>query len=148
MMLGVRSFPLDTNDVVNSLETMERKIKEFERYASINIPEFLKVGIVIRQTEEGPMKKHLIMNAHKLTTFPDIEAEVTNLKQAQRAVMTKPGDAMDVDSFSKGSPKRASQRFGEGKNSEVTCWFCEKKGHRASECRKRQTGGGKGKSKG
>ena len=29
------------------------------------------------------------MNAHRLTTFPDIKAEVTNVKQAQRAVMTK-----------------------------------------------------------
>ena len=47
MMLGVLSFPLDTNDVVNSLETTERKIKEFERHASIDIPAFLKVGIVI-----------------------------------------------------------------------------------------------------
>ena len=48
MMLEVLTFPLDTNDVVNSLETMERQIKEFERYANIEIPEFLKIGIVIR----------------------------------------------------------------------------------------------------
>ena len=55
MMLEVLAFPLDTNDVVNGLETMERKIKEFERLANIDIPEFLKVGTVNRQTEEGPM---------------------------------------------------------------------------------------------
>ena len=30
MMLEALAFPLDTNDVVNSFETMERKIKEFE----------------------------------------------------------------------------------------------------------------------
>ena len=29
------------NDVVNSLETMEWMLKEFERYANIEIPEFL-----------------------------------------------------------------------------------------------------------
>ena len=51
MMLEVLAFPLDTNDVVNSLETMERKIKEFERYANIEIPEFLKIGIVTLQAE-------------------------------------------------------------------------------------------------
>ena len=51
LVFEVLAFPLDTNDVVNSLETMERKIKEFETHASINIPEFVKVGIVIRQTE-------------------------------------------------------------------------------------------------
>ena len=32
MMLEVFAFPSDTNDVVNRLETMELKIKEFERY--------------------------------------------------------------------------------------------------------------------
>ena len=63
MMLEVLAFPFDMNDVVNSLERMERKIKEFERYANIEIPEFLKIGIVIRQAEEGPMRTHLIMNS-------------------------------------------------------------------------------------
>ena len=72
MMLEVLAFSLDTNDVVNSLATMERKIKEFERYANIEIPEFLKIGIVIRSAEEGPMRTHLIMNSHRLATFQDI----------------------------------------------------------------------------
>ena len=84
MLLDAPSFPLVTNDVVNSLETMERKVKEFERHASIDIAKFLKVGVVIRQTEEGPMRTHLIMNAHRLTTFLDVNAEVTNVKQAQK----------------------------------------------------------------
>ena len=49
----------------------------------------------------------------------------------------------------KGSPKGASKGSGTGKNSEFTCWYCERKGHRASECHKRQKkGGGKRKSKG
>ena len=148
MMLEVLSFPLDTNDFVNSLEAMERKIKKFERHASIDILEFLKVGVVIHQTEEGPMRTHLIMNAHRLPTFWSSKAEATNVKQAQSAVMTKAREAMDVDSFCRGSPKGASNGFGKGKNSKVTCWHCARKGHRASECHKRQTVGGKGKSKG
>ena len=31
------------------------------------------------------MRSHLIMNAHRLTTFSDIKAEGTNVKQAQSA---------------------------------------------------------------
>ena len=70
MMLEVLAFPLDTNDVVNSLwSNGAEKIKDFERHASVDIPELLKVGIEIRQTEKGPMRTHLIMNAHMLTTF-------------------------------------------------------------------------------
>ena len=77
MVREVLAFLLETNDEVNSLETMERKIKEFERYANIEILEFLKIGIVIRQAEEGPMRTHLIMNSHRLATFQDIKTEVT-----------------------------------------------------------------------
>ena len=74
-MLEVLSFPLDTTDVVKILETMDRKINWFERQASVDTLDFLKFGIVIRQTEEGPMRTHLIMNAHRLTTLRDIKAE-------------------------------------------------------------------------
>ena len=42
---------------MNSLETMERKIKKFEGYAKIEILEFLKIGIVIRDAEDGPMRR-------------------------------------------------------------------------------------------
>ena len=99
------------------METIERKIKEFERNVNIEILEFLKVGIAIRQAEEGPMRTpHLIMNLHRLTTF---QTEVTNVRQAQSAVMAKTGDVMDVDAFSKGSSKGASKGAGEGKDSEV-----------------------------
>ena len=37
MMLEVLAFRLVTNEVVNSLETMERQIEEFERYANFEI---------------------------------------------------------------------------------------------------------------
>ena len=147
MMLEVMAFPLDTNDVVNSPETMEREIKEFKRYANIEIPELLKIGIVIRQAEEGPMRTHLIMNSHRLATFQDINTNVTNVKQAQSAVMATSGDAVDVDAFTKGS-KGASKGSGKKQDSEVVCWCCEKKGHEASECRKKQKDNDSGKSKG
>ena len=132
--------------MVNSLETMERKIKEFERSANIEIREFLKIGIVIRQAEEGPMRTHLNMNSHRLATFQDIKTEVTNVKQAQSAVKARSGDAMDVDAFTKGSkgPSKGSRKK---QDSEVVCWYCEKKGHRASYCRKKQRDNDSGKSK-
>ena len=77
--------------------------KEFERYANIAVPEFLKIRIVIRQAEEGPMRTHFIMNSHRSATFRDTKTEVMNLKQAQSAVMARPGDAMEVDAFTKKS---------------------------------------------
>ena len=104
---------------------------------------FLKIGIVIRQAEEGPMRTHLIMNSHRWATLQDIKTEVT---RQDRAVKARSGDAMDVDTFTKGS-KGASKGSGKYQDSEVVCWYCEKKGHRASECRKKQKDNDSGKSK-
>ena len=147
LMLEVSAFPLDTNDLVNSLETMERKIKEFERYANVEIQELLLFGIVIRQAEEGPMRTHHTKNSHRLATFQDTKTEVTNVKQAKSAVKARSGDAMDVDAFTKRSTG-ASKGSGKKQESEVVCWYCEKKGHRASDCRKKQRDNDSGKSKG
>ena len=70
-----------------------------------------------------------------------------NVKQAQSAVKARSGDAMDVDAFTKGS-KDASKGSGKKQDSEVVCWYCEKKVHRASDCRKKQRDNDSGKSKG
>ena len=113
-----------------------RKIKVFARYPNVEIPEFLKIGIVIRPAEEGPMRTHLITNSHTLVTFQDIKTEVTNVKQVQSAVM-RSGDAMDVDASMKGSTS-ASKGSGIKQDSKIVCWYCEKKGHRASDCRKKR----------
>ena len=93
------------------------------------------------------MRTDLIMNSHRLTTFQNIKTQVTNVKQAQSAVVAKTGDAMDVGAFSKGSPKGAAKCAGKGKDSEVVCWYCEKKGQRASGCRKKQKDLDKGQPK-
>ena len=60
--------------------------------------------------------------------------------------MARSGDAMDVDAFTKGS-KGASKGSGKKQDSEVVCWCCEKKSHRASECRKKHEDNDIGKSK-
>ena len=133
--------------MVDSLETMERKIKEFERYANIEILEVLKIGIVIRQVEEEPMRTHVIMNSPRFATFQDVKTEVTNVKQAQSAVKARSDEKMDVESCTKGS-KVASKGLGKKQDSEVVCWYCEKKGHRSSDCRTKQRDNDSGKSKG
>ena len=94
--------------------------------------------------DEGLMRTHLIMNSRRLTTFQDSKSEVTNVEQAQSAVIAKTGDAMDADAFSKGSSKGASLGAGRSKDSEVLCWYCES----ASDCRKKQEEHDRGQPKG
>ena len=47
--------------------------QELERYANIEILEFIHVCIENCQAEEGPMR---IMNAHRLTVLQDVKIEV------------------------------------------------------------------------
>ena len=56
-----------------SRNSIARKNQEFERYANIEILEFIHVCIATCQAEEGPMR---IMNAHRLTIFHHVNIEV------------------------------------------------------------------------
>ena len=134
MMLEVLAFPSGTDDAVNSLETMERKIKEFERYANIEIPEFLKIGIVIRQAEEGPMRTHVITNSHRLATFQGIKTEVTNVKEAQSAVMAR--SAQWTWMPSRKDPRVFPKVLARNRTQRSCVGIARRKGHRA--CRQRQ----------
>ena len=123
MMLGVLAFFFlghkRCGEQSGDDGTEDQRVRE--KNANIEIP---KIGIVIRQAEEGPMRTHLIMNSHRLATHQDIKTEVTNVKQAQSAVKARSGDAMDVDAFTKGS-KGASKGSGKKQDSEVVCLYCD-----------------------
>ena len=60
--------------------------------------------------------------------------------------MARSGDAMDVVALR--FPKGASKGSGKKQDTEVELWCFEKKGHRASECRKKQKDNDNGKSEG
>ena len=89
MMLEVLAFPLDTNDVVNGLETMERKIKEFERHANVDFSEFLKVGIVIRQTGRGTNENAPHHECAQVDDVPGHQSRSDECQTSATCVMTK-----------------------------------------------------------
>ena len=56
-----------------SRNSIARTNQEFERYANVEILEFIHVYIVNCQTEGGPMR---VMNSHRLTIFQGVKIEV------------------------------------------------------------------------
>ena len=121
MMLEVLAFQSHTNDVVNSLETMERKIKEFERYANIEIQEFLRIGIVIRQAEDGPMRRHLIMNSHKIATFQNFNTEDDEREAGPECSDGKDGRRNGRGCVHEGIAPRRFQRCRKEKRTQRSC---------------------------
>ena len=141
------SFPLDTKDVVYSLETMERKVKEFERYTSIDIPEFLQVGIVNLQTE-GPMRTCLIMNARRLVLGHQWRSDEC---QASSKCGDDEGRRCDgCGSVLEECAQRSFQQLWKGEELRGHFfWFCgEKKATERPSATRDKKGSGKGKSKG
>ena len=125
-------------DVQQRLELFERAVTKFETDSAEVVSDAIRIGIVLRQLPEGALKQHLLLNAERLRTWPDFKAEVVMIRRAQVALGPTP---MDIGAFNKGSGKGA----GGGKPaSNVTCWSCGKKGHRAAECRSKPKGSGKG----
>ena len=124
--------------------TEDQRVREIREHRNSGIPEdWHRDSSSRRRTSENASHHELA----QVGNFQDMETEVTNVKQAQSAVKARSGDAMDVDAFTKGS-KGASKGSGKKQDSEVVCWYCEKKGHRASDCRKKQRDNDSGKSKG
>ena len=78
------------------------------------------------------------MNAlhHECAQVVDVPGRQSRSDECQTSATCS--DDESVDSFSRGSPKGASKGTGKSKDSEVVCWYCEKKGHRAPECPKKQ----------
>ena len=48
--------------------TDDQRVREIREH---EIPEFLKIGIVIRQAEEGPMRTHLFNELAQVGNIPD-----------------------------------------------------------------------------
>ena len=134
MMQEVLAFPLDTNDVVNSLETMELKIMEFERCENIQIPEFFNVGSTRGTDEDAPH--------HEVAQVDDFQGHQD--RGDERQAIPECGDGKDGSRNGRGCRPKVLPK---GNDSEVVCWYCEKKFHRASECRKKQKDLDKGHSK-
>ena len=130
--LEVLAFLLDTDDV-NSLETMERKIKELEKCASSEIPEFLKIGIVIRQAEERPMTTQ---SHHELAQVGNIPGHQNGSDtQTRECSERENGRRNGRGSFRDRIQKCLQKLLGKKLDSEEVCWYCEKKGHRAQEAK-------------
>ena len=107
----------------------------------------MKIGIALRQMEEGNLRQHLLMNSSRLTTWKTFKSEIVDIKRAAAAVGAVP---IDIGAFAKGRGKG-------GKGDVGKCGHCGKAGHSKKDCWAlgggdslvaADAGKGKGKSKG
>ena len=147
MLLEILAWDF-TGDVLLRMEAMERRIADYEK-AGEKLSDAIRVGIVMRQLPEGPVKQHLIMNAERLAQWHVFRNEVCNIRRAQLAVQNA-ATPMEIGALNKGGGKggkgKGKGRQGDGASGnlkDVTCHNCQKKGHYARDCWAKP-GGGKG----
>ena len=129
-------------DVIARMEAFEREIHLYETSSKEKMSPGIKIGVVLRQLEEGQLKQHLLMNAERLIDWDTFKSEIISIRRAQATAGTTV--SMDVGSAGKGP--------GSGKGNKW-CNVCRKATHNTSDCWNKASvtspkGGGKGKGDG
>ena len=72
-------------DVLERIEAWEREVAHYEALSGSMVPEDLRIGIVLRQMDESPVKNHMILNAERFKLWKDFMAEITSVRLAMNA---------------------------------------------------------------
>ncbi|CAK0838042.1 unnamed protein product, partial [Prorocentrum cordatum] len=104
-----------TGDVEDRLALFERELLRYEQRSGEAITASMRIGIVLRQLEEDPLRQHLLLNATRLVEWQDLRREVTDIRRAQSAIAPVPVP-MDLSAFTKGDGKGRLMGDGKGKS--------------------------------
>ncbi|CAK0830057.1 unnamed protein product [Prorocentrum cordatum] len=91
-LLNLLNFSF-AGDVEDWLALFERELLRYEQRSGEAITASMRIGIVLRQLEEGPLRQHLLLNATRLVEWPDFRREVTDVRRAQSAIAPHGADA-------------------------------------------------------
>ncbi|CAK0865359.1 unnamed protein product, partial [Prorocentrum cordatum] len=84
-LLNLLNFSF-TGDVEDRLALFERELLRYEQRSGEAIAASMRIGIVLRQLEEGPLRQHLLLNATRLVEWQDFRREVADIRRAQSAI--------------------------------------------------------------
>ncbi|CAK0876009.1 unnamed protein product [Prorocentrum cordatum] len=88
-LLNLLNFSF-TGDVEDRLALFERELLRYEQRSGEAIAASMRIGIVFRQLEEGPLRQRLLLNATKLVEWQDFRREVADVRRAQSAIAPAP----------------------------------------------------------
>ncbi|CAK0899647.1 unnamed protein product, partial [Prorocentrum cordatum] len=164
-------------DVPSKLTAFDRSAKRYEQAVCAELPDEIKIGMLVRSLKEGPLRHHLLLYSQRLNTWELVKAEVENLRRARIATTASTGAGptpMDIDSLARqlaalgfkggkgGNGKGRNGKAGKGKGADdlptKPCPICGKTGHWKRDCWWNTTaasgkappkgGGGRGRGKG
>jgi len=69
-----------TGDAHERMEMFDRAVALYQARTKEVLSDSMKIGIALRQLEEGPLKQHMQMNSARLTAWPNFKQEVMEIK--------------------------------------------------------------------
>eukprot|EP00959_Pyramimonas_sp_CCMP1952_P318512 6664635-Pyramimonas_sp.AAC.1 len=86
-----------SGDCLTRLEAFERACTQYEKTSGTPLTENLKVGIVLNNLEDGPVRDRMILNAERLQDWPVFKSELEPIMRVRTSAASSrgPGD-MDV----------------------------------------------------
>ena len=106
-------------DVRGSLDEFEVKIRRYERSCNDVLSDRVKIAVVQKGIEDDDLRRHLLMHAARLETYPLVREEIRSIITA-RDTLTGPAP-MDIGAVQKGKEKGRGKKGknkskGKGKN--------------------------------
>ena len=127
-----------SGDIESRLEEFDRAISRYDERATgpeARLTDAIKVGVVIRNLEEGALRQHLLLNMARLSTWASFRAEVAQIRRAQATLSVSGPVPMEVGAFTR-SPKGGGRGRGgdAAAGTDKTCGNCGRPGHFKRDC--------------
>ena len=140
-----------SDDVLNSLAKFERDWQRWESKSKKDWDELvndLKIGVVLKGLEAGPMKTQLLLESEKCTDYPKFRSQVETVARASR---TGNAGSTSIEQLQAQLEALKGGKGGKGAGKggfTGKCDNCGKPGHKKSECFLKGGGAYKGKGGG
>ena len=132
-----------------SLDEFEVKIRRYERSCNEVLSDRVKIAVVQKGIEDEDLRRHVLMHASRLSTYPLVGEEVRSIIMAPETLNgPTPMDVSAVYKGKKGQEKgKGKGKKGKGKSkgkekdpaanpdAQTICYYCHRKGHSKRDCR-------------
>ena len=89
-----------SGDVIAELGLFEYELGRYEEQSGEEITDVIKMGVVLRELPDSPLRRHMIMNAEQLRGWPAFRDMIVRVLRAESPA-TGAGP-MDTSAFGKG----------------------------------------------
>ena len=81
LLYELLNFSFD-GDVGARILAFDRQVLRYEQASKEKFPENVRIGVLIKNLPETPLKQHLILNSERLKEWDTVKVEVENLRRA------------------------------------------------------------------